>query len=246
MSFDPLLASVGLAVGTLVGLSGMGGAALMAPILIFLGFRPLSVVGTDLAYSVVTKLVGSAHHLRYGVVDFPTVRLLAYGSLPGAAIGLLILTRIGPKAIDSFITRALGYTLVLVAATMLVRVLSPKTRVVPLPRWGLSALGFVVGLLVSITSVGSGSLIVAVLAMTTTLSSRAIVGTDLVHAFLLVTIATLGHWQAGSIDFVLSVNLLIGAVPGVLMGSRLSTSLSESVLRPTLAVVLLATGLRMI
>lgn len=246
MLFNPLLAIVGLVVGTLVGLSGMGGAALMAPILIFLGFRPLSVVGTDLAYSVVTKLVGSAHHLRYGVVDFPTVRSLAYGSLPGSAVGILIPVLIGPSQIDRFITRALGYTLVLVAATMLFRVLSPQTRVVLLPPWGLSVLGFVVGLLVAITSVGSGSLIVAVLVMTTTLSSRAIVGTDLVHALLLVTVATLGHWQAGSIDFALSANLLTGAVPGVLIGSRLSSHLSESILRPTLAVVLLATGLRMI
>lgn len=246
MSFDPLLTGVGLVVGSLVGLSGMGGAALMAPILIFLGFRPLAVVGTDLAYSVVTKLVGSAHHLRYGVVDFATVRTLAYGSLPGSVIGMLILKTIGTGGIDAFIGRALGYALVLVAATMLFRVLFPKVRGAPLPNWALSIVGFVVGILVSITSVGSGSLIVAVLAMTSTLSPRAIVGTDIVHAFLLVAVATLGHWQAGSIDVALSLNLLSGAVPGVLIGSRLSGRLSENVLRPTLAVVLLATGLRMV
>ncbi len=246
MTLSPLIAFVGLVVGTLVGLSGMGGAALMAPILILLGFRPLFVVGTDLAYSTVTKLIGSAHHLRYGKVDLPTVRQLALGSIPGSLVGILILKTIDIGSVDRFITRVLGCTLLLVAATMLVRVVAPGIRPFQAPRWGLTLLGFVVGVLVGITSVGSGSLIVAVLAMASTLSSREIVGTDIVHAFLLVFVATLGHWEAGSIDFALSLNLLLGAVPGVLIGSRLSGHLSERFMRPTLALVLLATGLKMI
>lgn len=246
MSFDGLLAGVGLLVGFLVGLSGMGGASLMAPILIFLGFRPLLVVGTDLAYSTITKLVGAAHHLRYGKVDLPTVWSLARGSIPGSLVGLAILRLVGPRSVDQLITRSLGIVLALVALVMLFRAFSPTFRVVALPAWGLSVLGFVVGVLVSVTSVGSGTLIVAALGLTTALSAREIVGTDLVHAFLLVAVSTLGHWQTGQVDLMLSANLLVGAVPGVLIGSRLSGRLSERILRPTLAVVLLASASRLI
>ena len=246
MSFSPLFAVVGLVVGTLVGLSGMGGASLMAPILIVLGFRPLAVVGTDLAYSTLTKLVGAAHHVRFGVVDFPTVRQLAYGTVPGALLGAMILKEIPPGQVDNVITHSLGLTLLVVAATMLARALFPEVRPIALPGWGLSVLGFVVGILVSLTSVGSGTLIVAVLAASTALSARAIVGTDLVQGFILVAVATLGHLGAGSIDVALSANLLVGAIPGVILGSRLSGRLSENILRPTIAIVLLVSGLRMI
>lgn len=246
MALSPVLALVGLVVGFLVGLSGMGGASLMAPILILFGFRPLAVVGTDLAYSTITKLVGSAHHIRYGKVDFRTVRFLAFGSVPGCLFGIVTLTRIPALAVDRFIVHALGICLLLVALTMLVRAIFPQLRPFNVPPLGLSALGFLVGFLVSITSVGSGTLVVAVLAMGTSLSSRELVGTDLVHAFLLVLVATLGHWRVGSIDFLLSANLLIGALPGVLIGSRLSGHLPEPVLRPTLALVLFVAGVQLI
>ncbi|MBX6772015.1 MAG: sulfite exporter TauE/SafE family protein [Chloroflexi bacterium] len=243
---DPVVTVVGLAVGTLVGMSGMGGAALMAPLLILLGFRPITVVGTDLAYSVITKLVGSAYHLRHGQVDGPTVIALARGSVPGALGGIVILKLIGPGRVDALVSRALGAALVLVGLSMLFRAAFPSARTARVGPWGLSALGTGIGVLVSLTSVGSGSLVAAVLAMTTSLSARAIVGTDLVHGFVLVLVAALGHWQVGTIDFALSANLLTGAVPGVLIGSRLSSRMPERALRPTLAVVLLATGLRML
>ncbi len=246
MSLDPVLVFSGLVVGLLVGLTGMGGGALMAPLLIFLGVRPLVVVGTDLAYSTLTKLVGSAQHLRFGTVDLSIVRQLALGSLPGALFGVVILRRLQAAQVDQVISHTLGAMLMLVATTMLLRAVRPELRLPPAPPWTLTLMGFVVGALVSITSVGSGSLIAAGLALSTKLSARAIVGTDLTHACLLVTVAALAHWQAGSIDFALTLNLLLGAIPGVVVGSRLSTRLPEKALRPTLAVVLFATGLKLI
>lgn len=246
MVLSPVLALVGLFVGVLVGLTGMGGASLMAPILILFGIRPLAVVGTDLAYSTITKLVGSVHHVRYGKVDFPTVRRLALGSIPGCLLGIFTLTRIPVVHVDQVIVHALGFCLLLVALTMAVRAFFPTFQPFNVPPLGLSVLGFFVGFLVSMTSVGSGTLVVAVLAMSSTLSSRELVGTDLVHAFLLVLVATLGHWRVGSIDFLLSANLLIGALPGVILGSRLSGHLPERFLRPTLAVVLFAAAVQLI
>ncbi len=243
---EPVLLGFGLLVGTLVGLTGMGGGALMAPLLIFAGFRPLVVVGTDLAYSTLTKLVGAAQHLRYRTVDWPTVRRLALGSLPGAVVGLVGLRLLPGGQVDAVITHLLGGALILVALVLLGQVLLPHWSTWALPPGLLTPAGFLVGLLVSLTSVGSGSLVVALLALTTRLPARVIVGTDLVHACLLVGVAALGHWQAGSVDPVLTGHLLLGAIPGVLLGSRLSVRLPERALRPTLAVILLATGLRLL
>ncbi|MBI2940466.1 MAG: sulfite exporter TauE/SafE family protein [Chloroflexi bacterium] len=246
MPLDPALAALGLIVGFAVGLTGMGGGALMAPLLIFIGIRPLAVVGTDLAYSTLMKLVGSAQHLRLGTVDFPTVKRLARGSLPGALLGVAILRRLPQSQVDHVITQVLGIALVLVAGTLLIGFFLPGLRPVAVGPGVLTLAGFVVGLLVGITSVGGGSLVVALLALGTMFPARTIVGTDLAHAFLLVTVAALAHWQAGNVDFGLSLNLLVGAIPGVLVGSRLSVRLPERALRPTLAVVLLATGLRLL
>lgn len=246
MPFDPLLAVFGLVVGALIGLTGMGGGALMAPLLIFIGVRPLAVVGTDLAYSTLTKLVGGTQHLRLGTVDLATVRRLALGSVPGALLGVFILQRLRDDDVDPIITQVLGFTLILVAASMLLRAVLPDIRPIPVPPFVHTPAGFVVGLLVGMTSVGSGSLIVALLALTTSLPSRVIVGTDLVHAFLLVAVAALAHWQVGSVDLGLTANLLAGAIPGVIIGSRLGVHLPEQALRPTLAVVLLASGLRLL
>ena len=224
----------------------MGGGALMAPVLILLGVRPLAVVGSDLAYSAVMKLFGAAQHARFGTVEWPTVRRLALGSVPGALIGVALLRQLPEGQVDVFVTQALGLALVVVAGTMLLGAAFPHRRPVALPPWGLPLAGLVVGVLVGVTSVGSGTLIVALLALTTTLPARAIVGTDIVHALLLVAAATAAHAQAGSIDVGLTANILLGAIPGVLVGGRLSVHLPERALRPTLGVVLLASGVKLL
>lgn len=243
---DPGLILAGLIVGILVGATGMGGGALMAPVLLLLGMRPLSVVGSDLAYSTIMKLFGAAQHARFGTVDWTTVRRLATGSVPGALIGVAVLGQMPATRVDAFITQALGLALVIVAITMLFGAAFPHRRPAALPPWGVAAAGLLVGVLVGITSVGSGTLIVALLALTTTLPARAIVGTDIVHALLLVAVATAAHAQAGSIDVGLTANLLLGAIPGVLLGGRLSVHLPERALRPTLGVVLLASGMKLL
>jgi len=245
-AIDSRLALAGLIVGLLVGATGMGGGALMAPVLIWLGIRPLAVVGSDLAYSTIMKLFGAAQHARFGTVEWPTVRRLALGSVPGALVGVAILRQVRENQVDAVITHTLALTLIVVAATMLLSALFPRTRPAAVPTWGLTLAGFVVGALVSITSVGSGTLIVALLALSTSLSARSIVGTDIVHALLLVAVATAAHFQAGSIDPGLTANLLLGAIPGVLIGSRLGVRLPERALRPTLGVVLLISGLKLL
>ena len=243
---DPGLALAGLVVGLLVGATGMGGGALMAPLLIVLGIRPLAVVGSDLAYSTIMKLFGAAQHARFGTVDWPTVRGLALGSLPGAVAGVALLGRVHESQVDALITHTLALTLIVVAATMFLGAAFPRAQLRALPDWGLTLAGFVVGVLVGITSVGSGTLIVALLALTTALPARSIVGTDIVHALLLVAVAAAAHFQAGSIDVGLTANLLLGAIPGVLVGSRLGVRLPERALRPTLGVVLLVSGLKLL
>jgi uncharacterized protein len=246
LNLDPGLAVTGLLVGTLVGLTGVGGSALMAPVLIFLGIRPLVVVGTDLAYSAVTKLVGGLQHMRYGTVDMSTVRRLAVGSMPGALVGVAILRQMDKADVDSIITHLLGIALILVAVTMALRLLRPNLRLPQMSATMFPVSGALVGILVGVTSVGSGSLIAALLAFATPFSTRVIVGTDLVHAFLLVTVAALAHWGMGSVDLDLTLNLLVGAVPGVVVGSRLSVGLPERALRSVLAVALFAIGFRML
>jgi uncharacterized membrane protein YfcA len=245
-AIDPGLATAGLIVGLLVGATGMGGGALMAPILIWLGIRPLAVVGSDLAYSTIMKLFGAAQHTRFGTVEWPTVRRLALGSVPGALVGVAILRQVKESQVDSVITHTLAFTLIVVAATLLLGAAFPRIRPGKVPSWGLTVAGFVVGTLVSVTSVGSGTLIVALLTLTTTLPARSVVGTDIVHALLLVAVAAAAHFQAGSIDVGLTANLLLGAIPGVLIGSRLGVRVPERALRPTLGVVLLVSGLTLL
>src|SRR5919204_1303458 len=140
-AIDPRLAVAGLVVGLLVGATGMGGGALMAPILILLGIRPLAVVGSDLAYSTVMKLFGAAQHARFGTVEWPTVRRLAVGSLPGALVGVALLQRVSQDQVDVLITRTLALTLVVVAATMLISAAFPQVRPRPIPPCGLTLLG---------------------------------------------------------------------------------------------------------
>lgn len=254
--FDPHIAIAGLAVGFLVGFTGMGGGALMTPLLIFLfGVPPATAVATDLFKSIVTKGAGAIQHLRQGTADLKTTLLLSKGSLPGAALGGAVLFWVGgggaPEAADAFILPALGFALILAGGGILLGTRWLKVRFaeerVETPAWAKRALPFgggLIGFLVALTSVGAGSLGVPLLGFTRLVPGRKIVGTDLVHGFLLVAAATLaGHAWAGRIDFPLAVNILAGSVPGAILGGRLSAKTPVPVLRPVLAVLLIATGL---
>ncbi|MBZ0168056.1 Sulfite exporter TauE/SafE [Candidatus Methylomirabilis lanthanidiphila] len=258
--FDPLLILLGLVVGLLVGFTGMGGGALMAPGLIFwFNIPPVVAVGTDLAYSAVTKAFGAFQHLRSGNVNIGLALRLAVGSIPGAllAVGMAEWVKaMGQLHHDLMIKKALGIILVFVGGLLLFQLLWHSRRshswpdkmalLNPVMRYGLDiGAAIVVGFLVGLTSVGSGSLIVAWLSLTSLLPARMVVGTDLLNAFLLTTTAALAHFQAGNIDTLLTVNLLLGSIPGILIGTHLTLRVPNVALRGCLAFLLLAIGVRL-
>ncbi len=255
---DPKASVVGFVVGLLVGLTGMGGGAVMTPALILLGWaRPLVAVGTDLMWSALTKSVGAFVHYRQGTVDLSIVKRLALGSVPGALLGLTLLSylhRTRGEATDRIVVRVLGVALMGVALSLFIRTFrGSRTQAASgstagrWPLWTVSAVGAVVGFLVSMTSVGSGSLIVACLVLVYPATPlRRIVGSDILHALILVGVSALGHLGLGSVNFPLLAALLLGSIPGVWLGSRMSLVFPEQVLRPVLAGTLLFLGYKLL
>ncbi|HEU5410605.1 MAG TPA: sulfite exporter TauE/SafE family protein [Candidatus Acidoferrales bacterium] len=255
---DFRIAIIGFAVGVMVGLTGMGGGALMTPLLILFGWaKPMMAVGTDLVWNTLTKMVGGVVHYRQRTVDFQIVKLLAIGSIPGALLGLALLAHLhheGGSAADKLVVRMLGVTLVIVAFSLVLKSLhhaplqaSADKQHVRGPKWLTPALGFVVGFLVSLTSVGSGSLIVATLVVIRPYTPlNKIVGSDIVHAVLLVGVSALGHMDMGSINVPLLLGLLLGSVPGVWIGSKLTMVLPAKIIRPILAGTLFFLGYKLL
>ena len=257
---DFKISILGFVVGLLVGLTGMGGGALMTPALILLGLaRPVIAVGTDLIWGALTKAVGGFVHCRQKTVDFTIVKRLAIGSIPGALAGLALLVHLhkhGFETMDRVIVRLLAVALMCVALSLFVRAIRGRKTEIEAsnegfvqgkPAWLTSVLGAVVGFLVSLTSVGSGSLIVACLVVLYPKTSmRRIVGSDILHALILVGISALGHLGIGTINVPLLVALLIGSLPGVWIGSKMSVVVPERVLQPILAVTLFFLGYKLL
>jgi uncharacterized protein len=242
-------------VGILIGLTSVGGAALMAPFLILiLGVRPVTAVGTDLVYGAVTKLVATAYHLRHQTADLEIVKKLAMGSLPAGILGSAVVFLLPQLSRDSdrFVQRAMGILLVLVAGILVYRLFFPESQfgmnLSPefLRGRGCVIWGAVVGFCVGLTSVGSGSLMAPFLILLFPKSSARVVGTDIVHATLLVAATGLAHMIGGQVEWGLVPQLLAGSIPGVLIGSRLAVHLPARVVRTSLALVLAAAGMRMI
>ncbi|MDE3171265.1 MAG: sulfite exporter TauE/SafE family protein [Acidobacteriota bacterium] len=255
---DFRVVAIGFFVGTMVGLTGMGGGALMTPLLILFGWaKPMMAVGTDLMWNTLTKCVGGFVHYRQRTVDLRIVKRLAIGSVPGALLGLGLLDhfhRQGGSSADQLVVQMLGVTLLIVASTLLFRTLWPgpvpaaeNETVVRGPKWVTPALGFVVGFLVSLTSVGSGSLIVATLVVIYPfVPLKKIVGSDIVHAVLLVGMSAVGHLEMGSINLPLLAGMLLVSLPGVWIGSRMSTVFPPRILRPILAGTLMFLGYKLL
>lgn len=263
------IAIAGLFVGFVVGLTGMGGGALMTPMMILLfGVQPLAAVSSDLVASMVMKPIGGVVHLRRGTVNKELVKWLVIGSVPSAFAGVLILRSLGNgEATQSVVKTSLGVALLFAAGSMVAKALidlrkvqllraaaagrgeSVETpvegiRVRPLPTVLIGILG---GLVVGMTSVGSGSLIiVSLLLVYPTLRAGQLVGTDLIQAVPLVASASLGHLLFGDFRLDLTASLLIGALPGVYIGARVSSSAPSGVIRRSLVVVLLASGLKLL
>lgn len=255
--FEPNIAIAGLLVGFLVGLTGMGSGALMAPVLIFvLNVKPSLAVGSDLVYASVTKVFGAFQHYKHGTVDLSLTRWLATGSVPGALLGAQAVGWLRGTYGESFeemLLKVLGVAFVLVSTSILVKSFLPKRGAVldhfggmtPTRKASTVVLGFLVGLLVGITSVGAGSVLMTVLILFYPIATTRLVGTDIFHAVLLTAAAGASHFLAGNVDLVLVTNLLVGSIPGIVVGSRLVSVAPDRLLRSVLAVVLLLTGVKM-
>ena len=266
MNVDFLLAVASFGIGIVVGLTGMGGGALMTPVLVlFFNIPPLTAVSSDLVASAIMKPVGSVVHLRRGTVHVGLVRWLCIGSIPGAFSGVLLARSLGRGAeVQEIIRFALGAALLLAAAGLIVRAYirlleharrrdgradplpegPPRVNVRPISTIILGALG---GLVVGVTSVGSGSLIIiALMALYPTLTANELVGTDLLQAVPLVASAALGHILFGDFQMDLTTSLLIGCIPGVWLGAHLSSRAPGGLVRRALAFVLLASALKLL
>jgi len=264
---DPTIVIAGLIVGVLVGLTGMGGGALMTPVLVLLfGVQPLAAVSSDLVVSLFMKPVGGLVHLRRGTVHFQLVKWLCVGSVPAAFAGVLLLRALGDgEDVQDVVKVALGAALLLAVVTMSARGLLGLRRHGKAWRAGgrrttaadetpvavkvlpTILIGVVGGVVVGMTSVGSGSLIIVLLlVLYPRLRAGQLVGTDLVQAVPLVGAAALGHAIFGEVKLGLTVGLLVGAIPGVWLGARLSSRAPQMVVRRALALVLIASGLKLL
>jgi uncharacterized membrane protein YfcA len=254
MHVDGWIALAGLAVGFVVGLTGMGGGALMTPLLVLLfKIEPLAAVSSDLVAAFVMKPVGAGVHLRRGTVDLQLVKWLVIGSVPSAFCGALLLDQLGEgNAIQDRIKLLLGLALLVAAGSMALKQLVGRDRVEPeapievrpLPTLLIGLAG---GLIVGLSSVGSGSLmIVMLLALYPSLSASRLVGTDLVQAIPLVGSAALGHLLFGDFHLDVTTSLLIGALPGVYVGARVSSRAPDALIRPVLVVVLVASAMKLL
>jgi uncharacterized protein len=253
---DVVLTLAGVGVGIVVGLTGMGGGALMTPLLVLVfGVPPLAAVSSDLVASAVMKPFGGFVHARRGTVNWSLVRWLCLGSVPSAFLGVL-LTRLLPDeaGVQRAVQLALGGALLLAVVGLVAKAYAGRRRpaadgppspirVRPVPTVLLGALG---GLVVGLTSVGSGSLIIVILlALYPVLRPNDLVGTDLVQAVPLVASAALGHLFFGDLHIDLAAAIILGSVPGVLLGARLSSRAPADVVRAALVVVLLASALKL-
>ncbi|QIX25577.1 sulfite exporter TauE/SafE family protein [Nocardioides sp. JQ2195] len=249
---------VSFGVGIVVGLTGMGGGALMTPALIFLGINPTAAVANDLVSASITKSVGAGVHWRSGSPNLKLAAYLIAGSVPFAFAGAFVIDHFGAaKEQEDFVRTAIGCALLFTAATYTFRMYiqlrqvtggneAPRSEMVVRPIPTL-LVGMVGGLLVGVTSVGSGSLImVALLLLYPTLSAVKLVGTDLVQAVPLVLAAAIGHVIVSGVDWEVLIPLVIGGIPGTFLGARMANWVSQSVIRRGIVIVLSLTGLKLL
>jgi uncharacterized protein len=243
----------GFVVGLLVGQTGVGGGSLMTPILVLIfGVHPAAAVGTDLLYASITKTVGTAVHGANHTVEWPIVARLAAGSVPATALTLFVISHfdLSSRAASHVIATLLGVMLLITSVALMYRHrliamgadrLSEYSPRSPVPLTILT--GAVLGVLVTISSVGAGAIGVTVLLLLYPgLPMARIVGSDIAHAVPLTLIAGVGHWFLGSVNLGMLVSLLVGSIPGIALGSLLAVRVPEWVLRPLLAVTLALVG----
>ncbi len=254
MSWEIIVA--GFFVGTMIGLTGMGGGSLVTPIMIFVfGVQPVFAVGTDLILSALTKTAGAITHVRLKNVNFRIVKTLLSGSIPGAVTGLLllrILAYFNIFSINSFINHFLGAVLIIVSVGLFypsIWKFAGRLKMSPDDRRKtlvVRCVSFGVGLAVSITSVGSGSIFVPFLLAIYSVPLSQVVGIDVFHGAILTAVAGAGHLANGTVDFHLLFNLLAGSVPGVVLGSKLSVSFPKRAMEIILGSMLVVSGIKLL
>ncbi len=253
---DPTIILFGLGIGVLVGMTGMGGGSLMTPLLILIfGIQPTTAIGTDIFYSAVTKTVGGWRHLRMKTVNLELVKWLAMGSVPAAVAGVALVSvlkdHIGEARLDSLVYAVLGGTLLIVGIVTLARALILRRLVDERDRFRVErrhkvaavVIGATTGFVIGITSAGSGTVIAILLIAVYRLAPKKVVGTDVFHAAVLLWAAGIAHWIGGNVDFVLAGNILLGSIPGVVIGAALSDRAPQGLIRTALGIVLVASGI---
>ena len=253
------LSLAGLLIGFLVGLTGMGGGALMTPVLIFVfGFEPTMAIGTDVTYAAVTKIAGSWKHWRQGSVDIPLALWLALGSIPASLMGVATIAYVksnyGVELINGVLYKAIGSALMLVGVLLVIKVvmhvdaahrrenihMTRKLKIMTV------VLGLCTGFIIGFTSVGSGTLLAVFLILFYPLTTDRIIGTDIFHAMILLVVTGIAQIGVGNVDLWMVASLLMGSIPGVLLGSQLTVKAPTRVLRSILAVVLFLSGLALV
>ena len=253
---DPAIIAFGLGIGILVGMTGMGGGSLMTPLLILIfGIQPTTAIGTDIFYSAVTKTVGGWRHLRMKTVNMELVKWLSLGSVPAAVGGVALVSviqdHIGEARLDSLVYAVLGGTLLMVGVITLTRAVILRNLVDERDRFEVErrhkvaavVIGATTGFVIGITSAGSGTVIAILLIAVYRLAPKKVVGTDVFHAAVLLWAAGIAHWVGGNVDFALAGNILLGSVPGVIIGAALSSRAPQGFLRTALGVVLIGSGI---
>jgi uncharacterized protein len=253
---DPAIIVFGLGIGVLVGMTGMGGGSLMTPLLILIfGIQPTTAIGTDIFYSAVTKTVGGWRHFRMKTVNMELVKWLSFGSVPAAVLGVAIVSvlqdHVGEDRLDSLVYAVLGGTLLMVGVITLTRALILRDLVVERDRFEVErrhkvaaiVIGATTGFVIGITSAGSGTVIAILLIAVYRLAPKRVVGTDVFHAAILLWAAGIAHWVGGNVDFTLAANILIGSIPGVVIGAALSDRAPQGFIRTALGLVLVGSGI---
>jgi uncharacterized membrane protein YfcA len=253
---DPAIVLFGLGIGVLVGMTGMGGGSLMTPLLILIfGIQPTTAIGTDIFYSAVTKTVGGWRHFKMKTVNMELVRWLATGSVPAAVAGVALVswlqTKVGEDRLDELVYAVLGGTLLMVGVITLTRALILRGLIDERDRFDVErrhkvaaiVIGATTGFVIGVTSAGSGTVIAILLIAVYRLAPKKVVGTDVFHAAILLWAAGIAHWIGGNVDFVLAGNILLGSIPGVVIGAALSDKAPQGFIRTALGVVLVGSGI---
>ena len=253
---DPAIVLFGLGIGVLVGMTGMGGGSLMTPLLILVfHISPTTAIGTDIFYAAVTKTVGGWRHLRLKTVNMELVKWMAMGSVPadvgGVAVIAVVQDQVGEDRLNELVYAVLGGTLLMVGIVQLARSLILRKLIDERDRFEVErrhkiaavVIGATTGFVIGVTSAGSGTVIAILLIAIYRLAPKMVVGTDVFHAAILLWAAGIAHWVGGNVDFALAGEILLGSIPGVVIGAALSDKAPQAFLRTSLGVVMVGSGI---